>query len=305
MSAARDVALALAGPRAQRLPDGGYLVSCPVPSHGKGRGDHNPSLRLTDGDTRLLVHCYGGCDRLAVLDELRRRGLLNGALTRGPSPPPRSSPVAAREADKARARIKWAREIWYAARDPRGTLAEDYLRFRWLALHDALVGRVLRFHPRCPWLNENAERIFVPALIAVFRSLDDNAITAIHRIRLDQPERWPKAERRMLGLVGRSAVKLDADVGDELAIGEGVETCMAARQLDIGVGPAWALGSTGGIKHFPVLPNVRTLRILGENDSANEAAVEQCGLRWQAAGRCVRVIKPTDDCKDLNDVLGG
>jgi hypothetical protein len=301
MSAARNIALALAGwHKPQRLPDGDYLVCCPVPSHGKGRGDRNPSLRIGDGASRLLVHCYAGCDPRDVLDALRRRGLLNGALTRGPSPPPRSSPAAAREADKAR-----AREIWHAARDPRGTLAEDYLRFRWLALHDALVGRVLRFHPRCPWLNENAERIFVPALIAVFRSLDDNAITAIHRIRLDQPERWPKAERRMLGLVGRSAVKLDADVGDELAIGEGVETCMAARQLDIGVGPAWALGSAGGIKHFPVLPNVRTLRILGENDSANEAAVEQCGLRWQAAGRRVRVIKPTDDCKDLNDLLEG
>jgi hypothetical protein len=36
----------------------------------------------------------------------------------------------------------------------------------------------------------------------------------------------------------------------------------------------------------------------------NEDAVEQCGLRWHAAGRCVRVIKPDPDCKDLNDILG-
>jgi len=47
-----------------------------------------------------------------------------------------------------------------------------------------------------------------------------------------------------------------------------------------------------------------TLRILGENDRANEEAVELCGRRWQAADRNVRVIKPTRDCKDLNDILG-
>jgi len=81
MSAARDVALALlAGRRPQRLPDGGYLVPCPVPSHGRGRGDRNPSLRIGDGETRLLVHCFGGCDPRDVLDVLRRRGLLDDEI---------------------------------------------------------------------------------------------------------------------------------------------------------------------------------------------------------------------------------
>src|SRR5215471_1873788 len=77
MSAARDIALALAGRRAQRLTDGSYLVPCPVPSHGKGRGDRNPSLRIGDGALRLLVRCYAGCDTRDVLDVLRWRGLLD------------------------------------------------------------------------------------------------------------------------------------------------------------------------------------------------------------------------------------
>jgi hypothetical protein len=298
MSAARDIALALAGRRAQQLADGGYLVPCPAPSHGKGRGDRNPSLRLADGDTRLLVHCYGGCDRLVVLAELRRRGLLDGApTTRSPSAAPRSSPAG----DDAR--IKRAREIWYAARDPRGTLAEAYLRSRRLALDDALVGNVLRFHPHCPWLNESNQRVFVPALVAAFRSLEKNEVTGVHRIALTGDGR--KLGKRMLGVIRCAAVKLDGDVGGELAIGEGVETCMAARQLDLRAGAVWALGSAGGIAHFPVLPDVRTLRILCENDSASEGAVELCGRRWCAAGRNVREVRPTDDCKDLNDVLEG
>jgi len=311
MSAARDIALALAGGRRpHRLPNGGYLVPCPVPSHGKGRGDSNPSLHIGDGASRLLVHCYAGCDPRDVLDVLRRRGLLENCA--------RSEydrhPVAAQNGgrgkqehdERARKRIRQAREIWSAARDPRGTLAEVYLRFRRLTLNDVLAGHVLRFHPRCPWLNESGERIFVPALIAVFRSIDNDEVTGIQRIALKSDGH--KLGRRMLGVVHRAAVKLDS-VEDELAIGEGVETCMAAHQLmvmgELERAAVWALGSAGGIERFPVLPNINTLRIIGENDHTNERAVEQCGLRWQAAGRCVRVIKPDPDCKDLNDVLEG
>jgi putative DNA primase/helicase len=102
--------------------------------------------------------------------------------------------------------------------------------------------------------------------------------------------------------VHRAAIQLDDDVGDELAIGEGVETCLAARIL--GIRPTWALGSVGMISHFPVLPGIRTLRLIGEADMASAEAIELCGERWQRAGRRVRVIRPTLDHKDLNDALG-
>src|SRR5215831_4216435 len=308
---ARDIALALAGRHAHRLPGGAYLVCCPVPSHGKGRGDRNPSLRLADGDVCVLVHCYSGCDRLAVLDALRRRGLLDGkaGAQNGRGHKTADNVSRFKREDEDAERIKRAQKICDAARDPRGTLVEDYLRSRnGLVLDDAIAGHVPRFHPRCPWGNKNAGKTeFLPALIACFRSIDDNAITAIHRIRLDQPERWPKAERRMLGPVHRAAVKLDSEVGGILAIGEDIETCMAARQLmatgKLERASVWALGSAGGIERFPVLPNVRTLRIICENDRTNEGAREQCGQRWHSAGRRVRVIKPDLGFNDLNDVL--
>src|SRR5262245_963509 len=105
-------------------------------------------------------------------------------------------------------RIKRAQALWNEAADPRGTMAVQYLMVRALDLADDLAGAVLRFHPRCPWRNEDAgktERI--PALLAAFRSIDGDDITAVHRIPLDQPQRWPKADRRMLGLVHRAAVK--------------------------------------------------------------------------------------------------
>jgi putative DNA primase/helicase len=197
-------------------------------------------------------------------------------------------------------RIKRAVAIWSEGEDPRGTLAETYLNLhRKLWLGDDLAGGVLRFHPACPWRNESAGKTDrVPALIAAFRSIDDGTITAIHRIALNGD--GSKISRRMLGVVHRAAVMLDP-IGTELAIGEGIETCMAARQLGIGC-PTWALGSTGGITDFPILEGVKTLNILGEAGEASRQAIEFCARRWERANRRVRVTTP-DIGDDLNDEL--
>ena len=198
-------------------------------------------------------------------------------------------------------RINRARAIWDDGVDPRGTVAERYLTARKIALTDNVAGNVLRYHPSCPWRDENTgSTIYLAALIAAFRSVDDEAITAVHRIRLDQPQRWPKADRRMLGVVHRAAVKLDP-VGDTLNVGEGVETCLAARIL--GHAPTWALGSVGMIAQFPLVHGVACLRILGENDSASASASKLCANRWQAAGRKVQIVTPDAGCGDLNDEL--
>ena len=67
MSAA-DIAVALGGARREGR---GWRCRCPL---HQGR-----SLTLRDGEGGcVLVTCWGGCDRLDVLAELRRRGLLDG-----------------------------------------------------------------------------------------------------------------------------------------------------------------------------------------------------------------------------------
>lgn len=38
-----------------------YLASCPVPTHGQGRGDRNPSLSIAYTDGKVLLDCKGGC----------------------------------------------------------------------------------------------------------------------------------------------------------------------------------------------------------------------------------------------------
>ena len=99
---ARDIAMALGGRRAQRLAGGGFLISCLVPSHGKGRGDRFPSLHIRDGDERLLVHCFAGCDPRDVLDELRRRRLIEPRGDRVLRPAARASHVLSKTATTAR-----------------------------------------------------------------------------------------------------------------------------------------------------------------------------------------------------------
>ena len=202
--------------------------------------------------------------------------------------------------DDQLARAAYARRVWDAGTDPRGT--QKYLNEqRRLNLQEELCLRVLRHHQRCPWRNEDTGTAgYAPALLAPFRNIDDDSVTAVQRIALNSD--GTKRGRRMLGIVRRAVIKFD-DIGSagELVVGEGVETCMAARQL--GLGPTWALGSVGAISFLPLINGVRTLIILGETGEASARAIRFCTKRWRAAGRRVRIAMPDQGLSDFNDVL--
>ena len=290
----------------------GKQLLCPGPGHSPR--DRSLAVRPSPDGDGFIVHSHCGDDWTLCKDYVRERlGLPQWQP--GDDRDRRVDPSRLKSFERAaveaeaerrpltqddRVRIERARALWDEATDPRGTEAERYLASRALALDDVVAGNVLRYHPAVPWRDEDTgTTIYLPALVAAFRSIDDNAVTAVHRIRVDQPERWPKTERRMLGIVHRAAVKL-GPLGDTLHIGEGVETCMAARQL--GHAPAWALGSVGGISRFPLIEGVTRLRILGEAGEASARAIELCGRRWHAAGRRVQLVMPSTG-SDLNDQL--
>lgn len=284
-------------------------ISCPGPGHSR----HDLSLSVTfNPDGSFAVHSFSRDDWQTCKDHVRSllglpdwqpgdgqdRRIAPGKVQQWAQKAVDAEAEDRRRTEDDLIRIRRAQEIWNEGTDPRGTLAETYLHSRCLNLDDVLAGNVLRFHPRCPWRDENSGRtVFIPAMLAAFRSIDDDEITAIHRIALN-PD-GSKIGRRMFGVVHRAAVKLEP-AGNELAIGEGIETCMAARQL--GYRPAWALGSVGAISFFPVLDGIERLLILGETGSASEQAVRICGQRWQRAGRRVAVVKPSTG-SDLNDEL--
>jgi len=47
----------------------GWLASCPLPDHGLGRGDRNPSVSVSEGDDgRVLLSCKAGCETEALVE---------------------------------------------------------------------------------------------------------------------------------------------------------------------------------------------------------------------------------------------
>jgi putative DNA primase/helicase len=294
MLSARQVAAALGGKVIGR-----NSVACPGPGHSPR--DRSLSVKLTsDG---FIVHSHAGDDWRECAEYVRSKlGLPpwqpgGGAKARPPTIRPPVNDEGKHMHPRPRtedndARVRPAQDIWDKAGDPRGTLAERYLReHRFLKLPDDLAGRVLRFHPDTPWKdNDTGIVLRVPALIVAFRNIADDELTAVHRIRLD-PDTADKIERRMLGIVKDAAVKLDPRTTDRLVIGEGVETGMAAREYDLH--PVWALGSVAAITWFPVLDGVRKLSILGETGRPSEDAIRICNRRWRRAGRRTEAIYPT------------
>jgi hypothetical protein len=297
----RNLARALGGEAVGR-----DQVACPGPNHS--RQDRSLSVRFDqNAPDGFVVHSFAGDDPIRCKDHVRQLlGWPQWQPGDSKKALPRMGPPKTREeddkpmTDEELERIGLALALWNEAGDPRKTLAETYLQeHRKLDLSDDLAGRVLRFHPQCPWRDENAgTTIYIPALIAAFRSIEGDEITAVHRIGL-RPD-GTKIDRRMLGVVRRAAIKLDAIPTRELFIGEGIESCMAARQL--GCRPAWALGSTGGISFFPVLDGVRLLVIHGEPGRASEEAIKMCGRRWSQKGRRVKVAY-SQVGSDFNDAL--
>ena len=57
--------------------NGQWVASCPVPGHGKGNGDKNPSLSISiNDDGKPLFHCHGGCSQEEVFNTIKDMQLL-------------------------------------------------------------------------------------------------------------------------------------------------------------------------------------------------------------------------------------
>jgi putative DNA primase/helicase len=280
MSNLRAIARALGGEVV------GGQVSCPGPGHSP----RDRSLRISldpNAPVGFIVHSLAGDDWRLCRDHVRARiGLPRERDPRQHGEAHRRSPERRPEGDDHEMKIASALALWSEGIDPRGTLAERYLASRGLDLGDDIAGDVLRWHTP------------TGAMLALFRDMRADTPKAVSRTFLDRD--GTKIERKFLGPVRGSAVKLDSDenVLGGLHIGEGIETCLAARQF--GLKPAWALGSKSAIRAFPVTSGVEALTIYTEPDAERE--IETCATRWDAAGREVLINRAIGG-KDLNDAL--
>ena len=287
----------------------GNQVLAPGPNHSTK--DQSLSVRLSAGSPDgFIVFSHAGDDFRTCRDYVADALGLSADRWRQERPldpaeearrrVARQQSEAKEIADTAR-RQRRAVAIWQEAGDPHGTIVETYLRSRSLDLPEDIAGEVLRFHPRCPF----GEGTTAPVMVAAMRCVHTGEIVGIHRTALTLD--GAKVGRKMFGTATAAAIMLDGEdtVLSGLSVGEGIESCLAARQL--GIRPTWALGSTANIAAFPVLDGVEALTLLGEkgDGGASDRACAAAGTRWHAAGRAVDIVLPKIG-GDLNDVvLGG
>jgi DNA polymerase len=193
-----------------------------------------------------------------------------------------------------------AEGIWNAAKPIAGTLAIKYLEdVRGISTTVLPDNDALRFHPHCPF-----DRIQAPCLVAAYRDVATDEFAGIHRIALI-PEVFTgaKVQRRTLGSWSAPrAIKL-WPIGEHLFLGEGIETVLAAATR-LSMRPAWAAGSSGNLKKFPVLAHTR-LTLLVDNDASGIGAAKVCEQRWHNAGRNVEIRRPRRSGADFNDIVLG
>jgi putative DNA primase/helicase len=192
-------------------------------------------------------------------------------------------------------RLAQARRIFDNTVPASGSLVERYLRSRGITIP---VPDCLRYHPAL-WCSETKYNL--PGMVAP-RSGIDGTLVAIHRTFLKYDGTGKAAltmPRKDLGNWKGGAIRL-SPVADELMIGEGIETTLAAIEM-YGL-PGWASGSAIAMRQLVLPDDVRSVIVLADGDDPGEAAARFSAQRWLRQGRKVRIARAPRG-KDFNDVL--
>lgn len=272
---AATIARRLGGARA----GAGFLCRCPVPAHGKGRGDLRPSLAISDGERGLVYHCFAGCLGADVRAAIERLDLCVP-----PPAPAREKPEARRP---CRTTTADARALWRRARPTLGTVAEAYLRTRGFKSPPPATIRFLPSYPYSPGVQ-------FPCLISAVQA-PSREIVAVQLTFLEAAGAR-KADvaqpRRCIGPLGAGALRL-APAARRIGLAEGFETAWAAMLLH-GL-PVWAV--LGAKRYLKVaLPEtVERVTIFADNDAPGLSQAE----KFQEARRRLEVeIETPEPCFD-------
>jgi hypothetical protein len=272
-------------------------VNCPF------HADEEPSCTIYPDH----FHCYGCGEHGSRLDWLMRvEGMTEEeavTLIKDWPGPSAAGPQNGRDTADDLAFIE---AIWRSAQPLLGSIGEYYLdETRGIditklpaAIHDSL-----RFHPRCVF----GPGTYLPCLIALMRDPLTDAPVGVQRIALEQRNgRIEKIGRMMLGRAG--VVKL-WPAGEQLAVGEGLETTLAVATRityeSAPLTPAWAALSTTGMRDLPIIPGVERLVLLVDNDAnqKGQMAAACAAVRWRNAGRAVVPLLPPATGTDFNDMF--
>jgi hypothetical protein len=208
-----------------------------------------------------------------------------------------------REEDERRAReaqaekVLSAGDIWAQSAPIAGTHAEAYLLARGIPVPPEGWGESLRFNGSVAYDLDRS--LSFPTLVC---RVDDcfGELTAIWKIHLDpsKPSKAPVANAKIgAGVAAGGAVRLGGE-GPHVGIGEGVETCLAARALLKYRFPVWAGLATAGVSGFEPPIDIERITAFPDGDKpwrrhegdivmtepAGRAAVRKLRERMNAGG---------------------
>lgn len=255
--------------------------------------DRSPSLSIRDGEQLPLFKCHRGCSPTQILAALRRAG--HWPLSNTSRANPGNAAERLQREDETR---RYVNSLWAECVPILATPAETYLRqARFI---EGPLPPTLRYHPG---LKHTDTGLVLPCMVAAVQA-PDRTISGLHRtyLRSDGYGKAPVSRpKKMLGKVGGGAVRLAA-AHAELAVGEGIETCLSFQRR-AGI-HTWAALSTSGITTIvlPPLPSAETVYLVVDLDEAGERAAQVAAERLAREGRTVKLARPVVG-KDFNDTL--
>lgn len=273
----------------------GFRANVPGPGHSAQ--DRSVSLWLTGG--RVVAHSFGGSDWRAVLNDLRRRGLIDAASR--PIGPAGSYDVEAVRPD-APIRRRTAERLWSQgiSTGPTGLVARHLRRrgVRWsVDLHDLLE------HPAAPISAYRTRGATLRALMTRISNADGNT-AGVELTYLDAAARQAvhlAVSRKTVGCVPSGAAVRLRPSQERMLVAEGVITTLSAmRWFNM---PGWALLSAGNLAAWTPPPDVRSVVIAADRGLAGEAAARRLKHRLAALGLAVEMRLPPPGCGDWNDAI--
>lgn len=267
-----------------------------VPAPGHSRTDRSVSLLLEQD--KVIVHSFGAAEWREVLDDLRRRGLIDGAARRLLG----SGSVEVRSGDRPAPpiRLSTARTLWDGGivPAPSGVVAR-HLALRHVAWAQGPGG--LREHPAAALSVYRAGGPVCRAMMAGIHD-PDGALTAVELTYLTPAGRSPpglRIPRKMVGVVPPgSAVRLSA-LSRSMVVAEGVITTLSAMarfQL-----PGWALLSAGNLARWRPPPGIARVLIAGDRGAAGEAAALRLRDALRRRGVAAGISLPPPPWGDWNE----
>lgn len=169
--------------------------------------------------------------------------------------------------------------------------ASRYLANRGLKV---LPDKDVYFHNGVEYWQDGVKSVH-PAMVSIFRNLEGKGATLhITYLTPDGKKADVESPRKMLPVIlplSGCAIKLFEPVNGVLAVAEGVETSLAAHQLD--ALPVWACGNAGQMAALEVPESVNELVIYADEDEsfAGAQAAYTLAKRMKAKGKKVRVVR--------------